>query len=207
MLNILHHASVVANIFTPSTSESPHTHIFFLFLPPPPILRGFLFRLLFTLFVLSTAGRNPLSLFMYLSTTASSDKATCTTTKQREVPRCSICTNKHHSCVCALCLRRSNDSSPEAGCLSRLTSANIILKYLFILDTRFPSPAIYELVCFMPNSNITTVTAVRCSKFAVQNCLQRHQKTLKYLCIKYLSDLYLHMPLKHGLYLKQMSGG
>ena len=33
------------------------------------------------------------------------------------------------------------------------------------------------------------------------------KNTLKYRCIKYSLDLYLHMPPKHGLYLKQMSGG
>ena len=172
ILNILHHTFLLANCFTPSTSESLHTHTF---LFSSPILRGFLFRLLFILFVLSAAGRKPLSLFMYLGTIASSDKATCTTTNQREVPRCSICRNKQQGRVCASCQRRSNDSNPEAGCLSRLTSTNITLKYLFIPETRLPSPAIYELVCIMPNSNITTDTAARCSKFAAQICL-RHLK-------------------------------
>jgi hypothetical protein len=173
-LDNLHRASLVANVFTPSTQESPRTHIFFLFLPPPhPICLGLLFRLLFTLFVLSAAVRNLLTLFMYLSTTASCDKVTYTTTNQREFPRCSICRSKHHSCVCALSLRRFNDSNPEAGCLSRLTSANIILQYLFIPETRFLSPAVYEVLCVMTNRNVTTDTTACCSKFAVQYCLQQ----------------------------------
>jgi hypothetical protein len=38
ILNILHHASLVANIFTSSASESLYTHIFFLFLSLPPTI-------------------------------------------------------------------------------------------------------------------------------------------------------------------------